>query len=406
VTVQARSAACAETREPVTNSIRLRGDCPVCRRNDLLHSVSFEAIPFSCNSLHPDADSAIAAPTGQFVLAFCRSCEHFFNAAFEDGRIGYTQNYENSLHFSPRFVAFVEDLAARLSTAYALDGKLVVDIGCGKGDFLKRLCSTSGARGIGFDRSFEDNRGDDVAGVEFINDWFSDAYPDVKPDFVSCRHVLEHIASPIAFLQGLRSHPGVEPSTVFYIEVPNALYTLRDMGIWDLIYEHVSYFTPHSLRAAMQTAGFEVLDQGASYGDQYLFIEARPAETALAADSSRAGTIDALVRRFDQTYRDKVAWWRNYLSTRDPEQTVVWGAGSKGITFVNIVPEGARIGALVDVNPHKQGRFAPGTGTPVVAPESLRGKPLQSIVVMNPLYRDEVAQAAHKLGLSAEIIVA
>jgi SAM-dependent methyltransferase len=405
VTVQVQSAAC-EAHEPVTNSMRLRGDCPVCRRKDLLHSVSLDAIPFSCNSLHPDAESAAAAPTGQFVLAFCRNCEHFFNAAFEDGRIGYTQNYENSLHFSPRFVAFVEDLAGRLSTAYALDGKLVVDIGCGKGDFLKRLCSTSGARGIGFDRSFEENRGDDVAGVEFINDWFSDAYPDVKPDFVSCRHVLEHIASPIAFLQGLRSHPGVEPSTVFYIEVPNALYTLRDMGIWDLIYEHVSYFTPHSLRVAMETAGFEVLDQGASFGDQYLFIEAKPSQPRMMAPYSKSEKIDALVHRFDRTYRDKVAWWRNYLATRDPEQTVVWGAGSKGITFVNIVPEGARIGALVDVNPHKQGRFAPGAGTPVVAPESLRGKPLQSIVVMNPLYRDEVAQAACKLGLSAEIIVA
>ncbi len=42
----------------------------------------------------------------------------------------------------------------------------------------------------------------------------------------------------------------------------------------------------------------------------------------------------------------------------------------------------------------------------MVGPESLSGRPLRSIVVMNPLYRDEVAQAAHKLGLSAEIIVA
>ncbi|WP_292160381.1 class I SAM-dependent methyltransferase [Mesorhizobium sp.] len=404
--MQVRSAARAEARDPVTNSMRLRVDCPVCRQQDLLHSVSFEALPVSCNSLHPDANSAAAAQTGQFALTFCRNCEHFFNAAFEDDRIGYTQNYENSLHFSPRFVAFAQDLAERLSTAYALKGKLAVDVGCGKGDFLKRLCSASGARGIGFDRSFEDNRGENVAGVEFINDWFGDAYPDVKPDFVSCRHVLEHIANPIAFLQGLRSHPGVEPSTVFYIEVPNALYTLRDMGIWDLIYEHISYFTPHSLRAAMETAGFEVLDEGASFGDQYLFIEAKPLETRMTDDFSRTGKIDALVRCFDQTYRDKVAWWRDYLLERDPEQTVVWGAGSKGVTFVNVVPGGARISALVDVNPHKQGRFAPGTGTPVVGPESLRGRPLRSIIVMNPLYRDEVAQAANKLGLAPDIIVA
>ncbi|MBZ9677686.1 class I SAM-dependent methyltransferase [Mesorhizobium sp. ES1-1] len=395
-----------ELREGIPGAAHLRGDCPVCAGQHLQHSVSFEALPVSCNSLHPDAKSAAAAATGHFALAFCRSCEHFFNAAFEDDRVGYTPDYENSLHFSPRFVKFVEDLAHRLSSAYGLEGKLAVDVGCGKGDFLKRLCSTSGATGIGFDRSYEDNRSAKVAGVEFINDWFGDAYPQVKPDFVSCRHVLEHIANPIAFLEGLRSHPGIGSNSVFYIEVPNALYTLRDMGIWDLIYEHVSYFTPNSLRVAMQTAGFEVLDQGSSYGDQYLFIEARPVQSPMAVGLSTSATVDELVRRFDRTYRDKVAWWRRYLSKRDPAQTVVWGAGSKGITFVNVVPEAARIAALVDVNPHKQGRFAPGTGTPVVGPESLRGRPLQSIIVMNPLYRDEVAQAARQLGLAPEIIVA
>ncbi|SDA38190.1 class I SAM-dependent methyltransferase [Mesorhizobium qingshengii] len=401
-----QSAARDAAGGSATDAMHLRTDCPVCAQRDLLHSVSFEALPVSCNSLHADAGSAVAAQTGQFTLAFCRTCEHFFNAAFEDDRIGYTPDYENSLHFSPRFVTFVEDLADRLSVAYALDGKLAVDIGCGKGDFLKRLCSTSGARGIGFDRSYEDNRGEKIAGVEFINDWFGDAYPDVSPDFVSCRHVLEHIANPVAFLEGLRSHPGVGSNTVFYIEVPNALYTLRDMGIWDLIYEHVSYFTPHSLRVAMETSGFEVLNEGASYGDQYLFIEARPLETPMAVDLSKSENVDELVRRFDRTYRDKVTWWRDYLSKRNPEQTVVWGAGSKGITFVNVVPEGARISALVDVNPHKQGRFAPGSGTPVIGPECLRGRPLRSIIVMNPLYRDEVAQAADRLGLAPEIIVA
>ncbi|WP_254023246.1 hypothetical protein [Mesorhizobium ventifaucium] len=97
----------------------------------------------------------------------------------------------------------------------------------------------------------------------------------------------------------------------------------------------------------------------------------------MTAGLSSPGGIDTLVRRFDQTYRDKVAGGAitHYLATRNREQTVVWGAGSKGITFVNVVPEGARISALVDDNPHKQGRFAPGTGTPVVGRESLRGRP-------------------------------
>jgi SAM-dependent methyltransferase len=384
----------------------LRNDCPVCGRLDLLHSVTFEALPVLCNALHPNAASARAAETGRIATAFCRRCTHFFNAAFEQDRIGYTQSYENSLHFSPRFVTFVEALAERLSSTYSLAGKMVVDIGCGKGDFLKRLCAASRARGIGFDKSFEEHRGEAIAGVRFVNDWFGEAYADLRPDFVSCRHVIEHIAEPVAFLRTLRAHPGIGPETVFYFEAPNALYTLRDLGIWDLIYEHVSYFTPLSLRVAFEAAGFEVLDAGTSFGDQYLFIEAKPGATRLPAAAAETEDIEMLVRNFESAYRDKVKRWHDYLGAHDPEKTVVWGAGSKGITFVNVVPLAERIGALVDVNAYKQGRFAPGPGTPVLAPETLRDLPVQSIIVMNPLYCDEIAATAATVGLTPEIVVA
>lgn len=393
----------AETIEAQTTE---RKDCPVCNGTDLLHSVTSEAIPVLCNALHSDRASALAADSGRFATAYCRNCSHVFNAAFDEDRIGYTQSYENSLHFSPRFVSFVEELADRLNDTYTLKGKTVIDIGCGKGDFLKRLCSVSGARGIGFDKSFEDNRGDEIDGVSFVNDWFGDSYPDLKPDFISCRHVVEHIAEPVAFLRELRSHPGVRPDTVFYFEVPNALYTLRDLGIWDLIYEHVSYFTPLSLSAACEVAGYDVLDAGTSFGGQYLYVEAKPAAAPRPLGLVGGAEIEDLMADFDKVYREKVAHWRSFLAARDPGRTVIWGGGSKGITFVNAVPGAERIRAIVDVNPFKQGRFAPGAGIPVVAPEALRGQQIQTIIVMNPLYRDEIAETARNLGLNADVHVA
>jgi 2-polyprenyl-3-methyl-5-hydroxy-6-metoxy-1,4-benzoquinol methylase len=213
-----------------------RKDCPICRSSGLLGSVHFDAIPVLCNVLYPNATSARDAATGQFDMSFCRECSHVFNAAFDEDIIGYTQNYENSLHFSPRFAAFACDLARRLNETYSLRGKTVVDIGCGKGDFLRELCTVSGARCFGFDKSYEGSCNDETTNIEFVKEWFSDAYSDVRPDFVSCRHVLEHIATPIEFLRTLGAHPGIGSETVFYIEVPNALYTVRNLGIWDLIY--------------------------------------------------------------------------------------------------------------------------------------------------------------------------
>jgi hypothetical protein len=383
-----------------------RADCPVCGRRDLLPAIAFDALPVLCNALHPDAASARGAATGRFMLALCRDCTHAFNAAFEQDRVGYTQGYETSLHFSARFGVFAEELVKRLSGTYELAGRTVVDIGCGKGDFLKRLCAISGAQGVGFDKSFEVSRGPGIAGVEFVNDWFTDAYANLQPDFVSCRHVLEHIADPVRFLRGLRAHPGIKPETALYFEVPNALYTLRDLGIWDLIYEHVSYFTLPSLRMAFEAAGFDLIDAGTSFGEQYLYVEAIPGSVHEHSPSPEAEEIGSLVRDFDNAHRAKINRWRDYLVARDPSQVVVWGAGSKGITFVNVVPGADRLTALIDLNPHKQGRFAPGTGTPVLAPEALHGRRIESIIVMNPLYREEIAATAAALRLSPEIVVA
>lgn len=392
-------------KHPLPSPRALRKDCPVCGGSHLLTSIVLEALPAFCNVLYPDPAAARGAQSGHFVATFCCHCNHLFNAAFDEYRIGYTQSYENSLHFSARFTAFSDALARRLNSTYALAGKTIVDIGCGKGDFLNRLCLVSGAAGVGFDKSFQESRVESVAAVRFVKDWFGDTYAYLRPDFVSCRHVIEHITEPVDFLRALRANPGVDTDTVFYFEAPNALYTLRDLGIWDLIYEHVSYFTPSSLRVAFEIAGYEVLDMGTTYGEQYLYIEAklgpiRPISPLTDVD------VASYVKRFSGAYNDKVENWQNYLATHDSGRVIVWGAGSKGVTFVNVVPGGDQISALVDVNPYKQGRYAPGSGTPVVSPKDLSEHPIDTIIIMNPLYLDEISDTAKSFGCDADILVA
>lgn len=393
-------------REPAVNApASIRTDCPVCRRRRLLPSVTVDDLPVLCNMLAPDAESARAIPLGQLALAFCRDCAHLFNAAFEEHRVGYGEDYENSLHFSSRFEAFAAELASRLDVRYGLAGKTVAEIGCGKGDFLKRLCAMSGAMGIGFDKSFEHGRGADVPGVHFVNGWFDDT-ANVQADLIVCRQVLEHVAEPVAFLRAIAANPGVRPDTVLYLDVPNALYTLRDLGIWDLIYEHASYFTPASLEATLHAAGFEVLAIGTCFGEQYLYAEVRLARAQQRPVAADVRETEELVRAFAGAHGQKLRRWNRYLSARKPERLVVWGAGSKGTIFVNVLRDGRGVRALVDVNPHKQGCFIPRTATPVLAPEALRGEPVEAIVVMNPLYSEEIAQTARELGLIAEIVLA
>ena len=76
-----------------------------------------------------------------------------------------------------------------------------------------------------------------------------------RADFLVCRQVMEHIREPAPFLKMIIEAGSGRADPVIFVEVPNALYTLRELGIWDLIYEHFSYFTAQSLSRLFVEAG-------------------------------------------------------------------------------------------------------------------------------------------------------
>ena len=45
---------------------------------------------------------------------------------------------------------------------------------------------------------------------------------------------------------------------------------------------------------------------------------------------------------------------------------------------------------IVDINPHRHGKFIPGVGKQIVSPESLKDYKPETIIVMNPIYCNEI----------------
>jgi hypothetical protein len=83
---------------------------------------------------------------------------------------------------------------------------------------------------------------------------------------------------------------------------------------------------------------------------------------------------------------------------------VLWGAGSKGVTFLNMVEGADRIQHAVDINPHKRGLYVPGSGHQVVAPSDLGAIRPATAVVLNPMYVDEVKHQLTDLDLRTEVV--
>lgn len=383
--------------------------CPVSQSDQL--SVFFELpqVPVLINVLYGSVEEARGVTRGDIQLAFCGDSGHIFNQSFDLSLLDYSLEYDNSLHFSAKFREYADDLARELVKDYDLKGKTMVEVGCGKGDFLRLLCRLGDNEGVGYDPSLnldaELLEAAAADGVRYVRGYYDvDAAPE-RTDFVCCQHTLEHIEEPRPFLEGIRDSVHGNRDAVFYFEVPNALWTLRDMAVWDVIYEHCGYYTPTSLRLLFEQCGFEALEVRERFGGQYLSICARLADTpAIADNSAECEALAHYVEDFRKAYDEKVSHFSAQLKQLEDsgKRAAIWGAGSKGITFLNILGASPALQCAVDLNPAKHGQFVAGTGHQIVAPDYLKQNPVDVILVMNPIYTDEIRTMVGELGLQPE----
>ena len=161
---------------------------------------------------------------------------------------------------------------------YGLHGRQIVEIGPGEGNFLALLCERGHNWGLGYDAAYDPERFKVATSprMRIVRDHYPFDRP-VDGELVVCQHVLEHLAEPSALVEGVRRSIPDSGRTAVYFEVPDATYMVSELAVWDLIYEHVSYFSAPTLELLFRRAGFDVTEVDRAFGDQYLYLEAVPA---------------------------------------------------------------------------------------------------------------------------------
>ncbi len=81
---------------------------------------------------------------------------------------------------------------------------------------------------------------------------------------------------------------------------------------------------------------------------------------------------------------------------------VLWGAGSKGMTYLNVVSDVAPIVGVVDINPRKAGWGVPGTDLVIVGPDALVEVQPRTVLVANPVYVEEISAQLRELDVDAD----
>ena len=115
--------------------------CPSCGSNALFRFYVARNVPINSSLLLSTKEEAINFPLGDVELCLCHNCGFIFNIAFDPLKIDYSVLCPEEQGFSGTFNVFIQKLARHLIEEYHLHNKNILEIGCGRGDFLAAMKS-------------------------------------------------------------------------------------------------------------------------------------------------------------------------------------------------------------------------------------------------------------------------
>jgi hypothetical protein len=389
--------------------------CPLCGSSELWVFYNANNVPASCNRLWKNKDDAVNCPKGDIKLAFCSFCTFVTNIALEPEKNQYDNHYDNSLFYSQHFQSFAKKLATRLIERYNLHNKCIIEVGGGKVDFLSLLIDLGNNHGLRLDPFRTEIENKNQAGANDSDG--SNPSSGLKlcknqADFVFSYHELEHANCPKGFLSFLRQMVGHSPKTHVFFAVPNALKAFEEGDYTDIIYEHVSYFTIPSLYYLFSSCRFSISEVTESKNEIFdsIYISAVPKNRMrtnyIPSSKLEACKIQECIASFAAKSSDTIERYSQRIKEllNKGKRIVIWGAGARGVTFLNILKD-PRIEYAVDINPRKQGMYVPGTGQKIVDPRFLLNHRPDYIILANPAYENEIRQMTSNLGIQTEYIL-
>jgi SAM-dependent methyltransferase len=383
--------------------------CPTCASTDIDDFFQIKDAPTQSLLTIKDRDEALSIRRDDITLGFCNDCALIFNTTFDTTIDYYTKGYEDQQGFSPTFRTFLTNITNRLIHKYDLRNKDVIEIGCGKGDFLSLVCELGENRGIGIDPAYVEGRIKPNAALKFIPEFYSKEHGKLPADLICCRHTLEHIHDTGNFLRTIRESIGDREDVILFFEVPSVKRILKTQAFWDIFYEHCTYLSPGSIGRLFRLHGFEILNMYLEYEDQYLFVEAKPIKgisDKVHPLEEPVEELKELTVNFSSEVNKRLDEWRLMLRKfkEKNHQAVVWGGGSKSVGFLTNLDSEKAISNVVDINPFMQGNYIPGIGIKYIGPDNLTEIKPDLAIIMNSVYQNEIRNMLLAMNLNPELI--
>ncbi|MEQ2563624.1 class I SAM-dependent methyltransferase [Ventrimonas sp. CLA-AP-H27] len=303
-----------------------------------------------------------------------------------------------------------------LIETYHLEGKTFFEAGCGRGEFLKflqefpveiygmehkaDLVETAQAEGLHVWREFperEDQRFGHSPEASMLQEsgW---SVPEKPFDVFLSFNFLEHQPRPDVMLKAIWNN--LAEDGMGLVTVPSLEYILEKESYYELIRDHIAYYTFDTLRALLNHCGFEVLEEEMINRDTLSMVVRKTAMPETDADVSAAGSVQSgtpsgatIIAPLTEGYKIVTGEVRALTDrlVREGKRLAMWGASHQGFTLASTSELGEHLAYIIDSAPFKQGRFAPASHVPIVAPDHYFEDPVDAVLIVAPGYTDEIA---------------
>lgn len=240
-----------------------------------------------------------------------------------------------------------------------------------------------------------------------------------RADLLIGNNVLAHVPDLNDFVAGMKIL--LSPRGMITMEFPHLMRLMQENQFDTIYHEHFSYlslltvdrvFAAHGLKVfdveELSTHGGSLRVYACHAGNADLAVTPKVKallEREVAGGLSRIETYDAFSEQVRETKRKLLEFLIRIK--REGKRIVGYGAPAKGNTLLNYC--GIRTDFLdytVDLSPHKQGMYLPGTRIPIHAPERIAETRPDYVLILPWNLREEIMeQMAHIRTWGARFIV-
>lgn len=349
--------------------------CRVCGqrlfREPLLH---YKNMPKAAQFL-PEAESLDEENGVDLEVRQCSGCGL---VQLNNDPVPYYREVVRAVAFSREMNDFRTKQFARLVSRFSLEGKKVIEIGCGRGEYLS-IMNSVGAKGYGLEYSKESVSHCEKNGLSVSHGFIDNEDCRLNNRPFSAFYILnflEHLPKPNDTLRGIRNN--LTDGAVGLLEVPNFDMIVRNNLFSEFTCDHLFYFTKETLSTTLSLNGFEIIDCGEEW---YQYIISCIVRKRATADLSSFHEQQSRIERQIQ----------EYIGRFPTGKVAVWGAGHQAFAVIALMGLAGKIRYVVDSAPFKQGKYTPASHIPIVSPERLCSDPVDAVIVMAASYSDEVA---------------